>query len=60
MTCKKTRHVKRERGIPGEPLETVMARVQARIKRMTKAEGRQSLVRAGIITPDGKLAPPYR
>jgi len=30
-----------------------------RVRRMTKQEGFESLVRAGIVTPEGKLAPRY-
>ncbi len=41
-------------------LEEKIADQLKSLSTMSLAERRQSLLRAGIITPEGKLAPPYR
>ena len=47
---------------PGKPvpLEVAFKRAVRHIKRMSRAEQRQSLIDAGIMTRSGKLAPMYR
>lgn len=40
-------------------IEAVWSQVERRLGRMTPDECRQSLVRAGILTKDGRVAKPY-
>jgi len=42
------------------PLQVALNRAVRRVKGMTRAQLRQSLVDAGIVTRSGKLAPMYR
>jgi hypothetical protein len=38
----------------------VVSEIKALTKKLTPAEGRELLVKAGICTPDGKLTKPYK
>jgi len=42
------------------PHADVSRRVVEKLQRMTAEEAKASLVRSGIITPDGELTEPYR
>ena len=40
-------------------LETAFQRAVASVQKMTSQQHRRSLIKAGILTPKGKLAPNY-
>ena len=42
------------------PIQATLRAIERKVKTMTDAEFRESLVRAGIITEDGELTAPYR
>jgi len=41
-------------------LETALQRAVASVRQMTRSQRRQSLINAGILTSEGKLAATYR
>ena len=46
--------------LPPLPEREAHERARARVRSMTPDEQRQSLIDAGIYTPDGALSPEYR